>query len=303
MIEIGLCADEKFAMPCGVCVTSIFENNRANKIRIHILTEGFSEATIIRFEKTAAIYGQEIIIHKIDSSVFDGMPITEVYPKSIYFRLLFPKILQDSISKLIYLDCDTIVMQDIGDMWNIDVSSYGIGCVWDQKGEDIRHKNRIEITNTYLNSGVLLMNLEWLRKNDFTYKCMKYIGDYPERCVNPDQDAINVILKDKFLFIHPRYNMQQLYLLGKKELFLGCDKWNLINEAISSPVIIHYTGLFKPWHKECEHPMRNLFIETKNVSQWREYGISYRNNHYTRFKLFVMTKLRDVYRFCISTSK
>lgn len=303
MIEIGLCADENFAMPCGVCITSIFENNKANKIRIHIITEGFSKESIHRFENTAAIYSQSIIIHKIDASVFDGMPITEVYPRSIYFRLLFPKILQDSIAKLIYLDCDVIVRQDIREMWDTDVSDYGVGCIWDQKGEDIKHKNRIEITNIYLNSGVLLMNLKWLRKYDFTYKCMKYISDYPNRCVNPDQDAINVVLKNNFLFIHPKYNMQQLYLLKKNDLYLGCDKWSLIDEAINDPVIIHYTGIFKPWHKECEHPMKNLFIEMMSVSKWSQYKISYRYKPCRRFRLLIMSKLRVIYLFCISARK
>ena len=298
-----MCADENFAMPCGVCITSIFENNKANKIRIHILTEGFSDATIRLFEKTAESYGQVIIIHKIDCSVFDGMPVTDVYPKSIYFRLLFPNLMQDSISRLIYLDCDILVNQDISEMWNIDISNYGIGCVWDQKGEDIHHKNRIEINNTYLNSGVLLMNLQWLREYDFTYKCMKYIRDYPERCVNPDQDAINVILKDKFLFIHPRYNMQQLYLLEKRRLFLGCDKWGLINEAIDNPVIIHYTGIYKPWHKECEHPMRSLFIQMKKNSQWHKYKILHKYKLKKRLILYVVNKLKNIYWFLVSEQK
>lgn len=53
MIEIGLCSDENYAMACGVCITSIFESNKNSKFRVHILTNGFTDSTIQRFEQTA----------------------------------------------------------------------------------------------------------------------------------------------------------------------------------------------------------------------------------------------------------
>ena len=60
MIHIGLCADERFALPFGVCLTSILESNKDNEIVIHVLTKGFKEETIAKIN---AINSNTDILH------------------------------------------------------------------------------------------------------------------------------------------------------------------------------------------------------------------------------------------------
>ena len=63
MIHIGLCADERFAMPLGVCVTSIFQSNKQNEIFIHVLTQGLSVETERKLYQIASTYNQRLQIY------------------------------------------------------------------------------------------------------------------------------------------------------------------------------------------------------------------------------------------------
>lgn len=90
MIHIGLCADEKFSIALGVCMTSIFESNKGSDVMVHILTKGFLEKTIEKINRTMEIYHQEVKIYQIDDSLFDGYPLSSTFPKSIYF-VIFSK--------------------------------------------------------------------------------------------------------------------------------------------------------------------------------------------------------------------
>lgn len=104
---------------------------------VHILTKGFLEKTIEKINRTMEIYHQEVKIYQIDDSLFDGYPLSSTFPKSIYFRYLFPKILPVEIDKILYLDCDTIIVSDLLSLWSTDISDRALAAIEDQNADDI----------------------------------------------------------------------------------------------------------------------------------------------------------------------
>ena len=87
-MDIVLCADDNYAMPCGVCLTSLFENNRDAECNVYILTVGFSETTNALFTQLAEKYQQTIQIVPIDSSLFQNLKVSDRFRESIYYRFL-----------------------------------------------------------------------------------------------------------------------------------------------------------------------------------------------------------------------
>lgn len=61
-MNVAFCTDDKYAFPCGVCITSILENNKAEECNIYILTECLSDNTIMKFKTLEKIYNQKITI-------------------------------------------------------------------------------------------------------------------------------------------------------------------------------------------------------------------------------------------------
>ena len=266
-MNIALCADENYAFPCGVCVTSILENNIHEKCNIYILTPGLKEESKKKFKELSKTYGQSIEIIAIDDTLFQDLKRCKRFPQSIYYRFLIPHLLP--VNKILYLDCDIIVTQSLKSLWETGISEYACAVVEDQKSDDIRLQNNLELYKKYFNSGVLLMNLEYWRKNNTSQKLTNFIDNNTEKCVYPDQDALNYILGEKVLYLEYKYNYQEFMLYPKEEQFLHKVKWGNLLPANELPAIIHYTCDIKPWIKNCRHPLKGEFFKYKKISPWK----------------------------------
>lgn len=266
-MNIALCADEKYSYPCGVCITSILENNKECECNIYILTPGLKNDTIEKFNLLSKTYGQNIEIIKIDNKNFNNLKISDRFPISIYYRYLLPQLL--NTEKVLYLDCDIIVTGKLTDLWNTDIRDLACGVVEDQKSDDITIQNRLGLYRNYFNSGVLLMNLDFWRKNNTSTALIDFIYRNPEKCLYPDQDALNYILGDNALFLEYKYNYQEQMLFPKERQYLHKDKWSNLLPADETPTIIHYTCDIKPWIKNCSHPLKHHFTKYKACSPWK----------------------------------
>lgn len=292
-MNIVLCADENYAMACGICITSILENNRGNHCHIYVLTDGFSEKTVSLFNQMQTQYAQEISIKKIDSTVFEGLNVSDRFRRSIYFRFLIPDIVNGD--KALYLDSDIIVNGDLKSLWDIDLSSYACAVVEDQCSDDIRLHNRINMYSTYFNSGVLLMNLTYWRDNLIKEKLVDYIFNNPEKCLYPDQDALNVILEGKVYFFDYIYNFQELMLDDANSSFLHRNKWDKVKKAFEQPIIIHYTKSIKPWHVEYEGPFKHIFLKYKSLSLWSSHALLRKITQKQRYCFIINNMIRKIF--------
>lgn len=284
MMDIVLCTDAKYVMPCGTCIISIFENNKSHKLRIHILTPGLSDQDIAKFKQIEQKYGQQIVIHKIDDSAFASYPLTDRFPKSIYFRFLIPDILSDNNGRALYLDCDTIVLSDLGPLWEVDLGDKVCGAIEDQKGDEPSLKEKVG-DGTYYNSGVLLMNLTPWRQKDASGKCFKILKEQPEKCLYPDQDAINIALQPYIYKLPYNFNLQEVFYFKRWFRKLAPEKWKSIKGAMAAPAIMHYCGDIKPWNQECRHPFRSYFRHFKSISPWAADSLTYYHSSFIGYGL------------------
>lgn len=290
MLHIGLCADERFSLPLGVCVTSIFMSNTMNEIFIHILTSGLSQDTINRLEKTALKYNQTLKVYLIDQSLFDKYPLSEYFPQAIYFRYLLPEILPIEIDKVLYLDCDTVAINDLKPLWDIDISDNPIAAVQDANGDDIYNRNRIEIFDgKYLNSGVLLMNLNIWRKEDCFCKLTSYIKEFPERCEFPDQDALNAIFHERTRWLSFRYNFQSVLSEDFCQYRLHKSNYEDICDSFRHIVVLHYSScMIKPWIRDVSHPLTFIWRSIYEQSYWNKIELK---PQYDFIRRYIKTKL------------
>ena len=284
-MNIVLCTDENYAMPCGVCITSIFENNREEDCNIFVLTKGLEKNTIEHFEQLAANYKQKINIVNIDSSIFDGLKVSNRFREAIYYRFLIPDLLD--VEKALYLDCDIIITQNLKELWNTDINGYALAAVEDQRGDDITLHNRIEMYSTYFNSGVLLMNLDYWRKHRLKEHLVDYIYENPERCLYPDQDALNALLENKTYFLDYKFNYQDQMRLPVEQLMLHRSKWWQVQKyLVEAPVVIHYTSNIKPWHLECNYEYKKHFLDYKQISPWDSLKLRRRYKRTMRMRIY-----------------
>lgn len=287
MIHIGLCTDNRYAMPCGVCVTSLFENNKDEEITVYVLEKGLTVENRKKFDRLAADYGQKIELIAVNDDLFKGYPTTHQFRLSTYYRFLFANALPRNVHKLIYLDSDTLVLDSLHELWDTDVANYSIAAVEDQQGDNVHIFNRLQEIKRYYNSGVLLLNLDRWRKDDSMRQLMQLMEGNADRFSFFDQDAINVLFRDSTLELPYCYNVQIMFYMKDKEKALHWSKWGRIAEAKAHPVVMHFCSSVKPWQRESLHPKGELFLDYLNRSPWKNNKIeSCLDGRSLKYKIF-----------------
>lgn len=259
ILNIALCTDENFVVPALVCITSIFENNKDYNCQIHVLTGGVSQKSRDKFSKLGEIYDQKINIIQIDDSRFDGLIYSSHrYPRSMYYRFLLPEMLPD-VNTILYLDCDIMVRKGLNELFDVDISNKALGCVVSQSCDNILWATSLIIQSPYFNSGVLLMNLDYWRHENLFRVLVKWIEDNSDKCMLPDQNALNKILEGKVVYLDYGYNFQERWTRSLEGSYVAVNKWAGIVKAGKNPTIVHFCENEKPWFEECVNPFKEEY--------------------------------------------
>jgi lipopolysaccharide biosynthesis glycosyltransferase len=268
---ITLSTDNNFVMPAGVAMVSICENNADVAIHFWIFTQELSIEHKDKLTGIAKKYSKEITIVDVNIKDLEGTPYISAYKLAAYFRLLLPALLPVEIEKVIYLDCDLIVRKSLTELWHTDISQYSCGAVIEQLCDDIVNYNRLDYKpeSGYFNTGLLLINLTYWRENQTGIKAIEWLRSNHEKCWFADQDALNVVLHDTILWLHPKYNVQPQMWFEYQFMRIRKELWKEVAEAAEAPVVVHYVSPDKPWNKECSHPYKNEFLKYYALSPWR----------------------------------
>lgn len=248
MYNITCNTDDKYVQHCCAMLCSLFENNKEEQITIHILCNSLSNANQLFLCELANKYEQKICFHFVDETKLNGVQFRNKRPltKAAYYRLLLSSILND-LDKVLYLDCDMIVLGKIKDLFNLDISNYALAAVADGMPFNECHQLQLNLpaNSSCFCSGIMLVNLEYWRNNDIEKKLL----DFAKRKRNPvflhDQDVLNYVLHNDWFMLSPKWNYNPGGVMS-----LYSFKAYHYADAVFSPAIIHYcSNIFKPWYK------------------------------------------------------
>lgn len=176
-----------------------------------------------------------VCLNKPDLSIIKRKTDYKHITSSACYRLFLPTLLKD-VEKVIYLDCDTVVLDDIQKLWDFDVK-YIAGV---QDGLYDRQAKKNKLTHLYINSGVMVLNLENLRKINYYERIQQAQGgQYNLSLV--DQDTINIAFGDLIEHLPLEWNVY-----AKIYSETTCD----MMKVRKNPSIIHWCGDEKPWNSD-----------------------------------------------------
>lgn len=230
---------------------AILSNNIVEKIYLFIEDDYIEELDI--FKKKFDTEFICINIYDIfDKYISTNSPnVNTRYTKCSMARLFFPKEIKEE--KALYIDVDALVVSNLSDLWNINLEkNYVAGAIDSGMMRDgVVYLKYIDSNVPYINTGVLLMNLDLIRKDKIDDKWLYLINH--ERRMYPDQDVINTVCKEHIYIFPVEYNSSESTTLLENK------------EAIK---IMHYTMAKKNWvrnHKYSElwYEYENLYAEFK----------------------------------------
>lgn len=278
MIHIAFCTDTNYVMPTGVAMISISENNQEEEITFHLVItdEGTStdevEKKVQPLLDIASKYGKHALIYSLKKEQLSAFECKGAgyISTTAFARIFLPDLLSLEISKVLYLDCDIACNGSLKELWKIELGDYAIAGVIDCNGTHAGYHERIKtpIEVPYINSGVLLMNLDKWRKENLIPKVCDCAIEHQFPLL--DQDALNYYFQNKIKLLPVKYNSQTLFIFGG-ELQWHVDYIYLdeIRDAIKNPVIVHYLTANKPWN-DAYCPHRDIWERYKNMSVWKD---------------------------------
>ena len=195
-----------------------------------------------------------------------GLPVGDHYSEVAYFRLLIPELLPEGVSRVLYLDADTIVTAPLTELF---ATSFGGNPILAARCSVIREMSHPKALGNYrelgyppdhpyFNSGVLLMDLDRFRRERLGAAVLDYVRHNAGAVRWVDQDGLNATLGRRWGQLPRRWN----HLI---------DPWAAVSDesreaaakvlscSPDRPAVLHFLSGWKPWHADYPHPAGEVF--------------------------------------------
>ncbi|MBE9159052.1 glycosyltransferase family 8 protein [Nodosilinea sp. LEGE 06152] len=301
-VLVACAADNFFSMSLAVTAFSTFKNlDPQRQLILFILDGGISSTNKKKLLQTLNSNRVDVRWIKPTKDQIKTTLLTcqtSNHPISAYYRLLLPTIIPPQFKKVIYLDSDVVVEGDLAELWDQDLKGQALLAVQDPVHEYIaaaKYFSPLQLEDRgitpeqkYLNSGVLVINLEEWRRQGIANQVLKFIGQHPDLPF-PDQDAINIILAGQWSELDPRWNQMHAVHTYKSYQDSPYDE-SLYKDLIHHPSIIHYTSRPKPWGNNCTHPQADRYFKYLDQTAWS----GWRNNVITYNTTLIRRGIRRI---------
>ncbi|MGN0318672.1 MAG: glycosyltransferase family 8 protein [Lachnospira sp.] len=289
MMNIVVSLNSKYIKAAKTMLFSLHKYTK-EPITVWLLNHSLSDYEVQRFKSFLRKYSIDFAVIPIGTSFFDDMPLVSenLFSIEMYYRIFIPWLLPEIVERALWLDSDIIILGDVAQFYNLDLSEHCIAACEDGRyiNASIRGQDNdrlgLESSHRYFNSGVLLMNLNLIRRSFSQEEVCTLAGRIREKLVYPDQDILNCLYQNSVM-----YADYHLYNCGVDRIHL------LTDEEKSNIRILHYYGINKPWDLIRGYDPEKLYWKTQ-----REMGNPTTIPHiifYLRSKLSRIVWLRKLY--------
>lgn len=270
-IHIAFCASSNLFRYVATAINSIASSNLGAKIYIHLVTcdrNELEEAKLSRSISKFDLVSMEIL--HLSEKLVNGFFVDRHISKETYLRVFIPDLVPDYIDRILYLDCDIIIVENLLPLWNSDMDGRSIAAAPDVLLELFDGVPRgvlgLSDSETYVNAGVLLIDLRAWRKKNLTARLVRYVVDRGSSLTYHDQDAINAVARGDIKLVSCRWNLPVgVFRLTDAQLAQDTHR---IREARRNPAVLHYTGPSKPWMFRSSIPKKGYYFRHAERTEW-----------------------------------
>lgn len=269
-MNIAININQAFVDITVVMIRSLLANNRCS-INIFILNNDLSDEDIISInEQLKEFKDFNIIDVKVNDEIFpkENSNFADRWGKQAFYRLLIAEVLPISVKRILYLDADIIINGSLKELYDVDLRGNYIAACSDTEVCDYFTMDRLCLNkaNTYLNAGVILFDLETIRKDEIMTmdKLIHILDEYQGKLLFWDQDILNLLFYGhtlvidyriyNFLCARKRYSSKQMRMYKEKAVVyhFGGEKWH------------------RPWNYNYVGNFSKLFWENAKYTKYRK---------------------------------
>ena len=239
-VPVFFATDDNYAPFLAVTFKSILDNaSKDFSYKFYVLTTNLSsnyEKRIKEFE-SEDVKIEFIFLKETIEKIKAKFHLRDYYSIETYYRFFIANMFPQ-YDKVLYCDCDVIVLGDIAELYNHNIDNYLVGACPEEVMTEVKIfgdyvEQALDVDcEKYFNAGVMLMNLKAFREEKIEEKFFEMLPKYTFR-VTQDEDYLNVLCKGKVKLFH----------LGWNKTAFKNDKFN--DKDLK---LIHYKIHWKPWH-------------------------------------------------------
>ena len=209
------------------------------------------------------------------------MPLLAHISVETYSRLLLLDLLPKDLDKILWLDADIVINNNIDELYNQELGkNYAAVCESiNDNASVLLKKLELDLSQKYFNAGVILFNLKQLRKDFSNDYFIEYASKNLDKITWLDQDILNATIGHNCSFIdYKKYNLMHF----SNTKFSKEEKQLIKN----STIVLHYIGNIKPW-------------DYKFVGYTKDFWLKYakKSKAYSNFfflNMFIKSKLKSL---------
>src|SRR5437762_655716 len=252
-VVLALASNERYfpGLYCAVA-SALSHLDAAREVDLKVLDGGISRTSKNTLSRLIDRFGEAVRLEfvTVDPSVFGKATLGPGQSHMAYCRILLPQLLD--VSQLIYLDCDVLVFRDFAELFDVELSpGKMLAAVPDSETLTLRDDSRtlasamnLPAVGCYFNSGVMLLDLGRLRKENFAERALDFLEAQRGRYRFHDQSAINFLLHSRIAELPEYWNRASWRFDEQDNNDLNC--------------VLHYTRS-APWLVDTAGPAQLLF--------------------------------------------
>ncbi len=246
--HITCSTDDNYIQHCMAMLCSLFENNKELQLVVHLLHHGLDRKNISILQDLAMQYEQSIRFYDVDESALGDVAIASYHPDlsiSTYYRLFLPSLLDVDVHRILYLDCDVIVLRSLTALFHLDIDGYGVAAVRDGVPYDDHHRNvmGLALDDRAFCAGVMLINLDYWREHHCQDRMLRFANEMGPKLVMEDQDVLNHEFRGHWFELPYKYGRTPMAIVPID----AAQRYSDMRDYFFEPSIIHYAAHVKPW--------------------------------------------------------
>lgn len=274
-LKVAYSCNDGYISQTGISLISLLQNNQCfSDITVYFIVKDVQKDNIETIKNICNSFNRSLVVIDFKDIAFDlNISDTGRHIETIYTKIFFSRI--PDLDKVFYVDSDTIIIDSLEKLWNIELEDSYMGMVRTFTGETEKKLLTIDSSSFFYNDGISLCNVDYCRRHKLIEKCKHVIAEFNGNPPVLSEGVINKVCQGKIKAISPRYNMMaglyQLISLNPRYVAekTGYTENDLI-ESFQQPIVIHFLSGFynRPWNIGCTHPLRNYYLYYKAKSPW-----------------------------------
>ena len=278
-VHVITLADENFVLPLAVLVRSMLDHLAAEReIRLIVIDGGISDESRTRLTASWNDARLRVSWRTPGYGGASSLPVSGRIPPLTYARLMAPSLLPEGCRRAIVLDADQLVLKDLGLL--ADAPFHG-ACVLAPRDMFIPTVGSINGLagyahlglapgTPYLSGAVMVIDVAAWGRENVSERTLAFVAENAHQLRAFDQDALNAVLKDRWLELDPRWQVQPRALGLRPSVTPHLDGATRATVA-ADPWIVHFSGRLKPWLYRGRTRFDHMFRETLSRTGFADY--------------------------------